>query len=151
MCLKASFAGWERIMIKLQDAVKKETRNIALGTGIGVALMFLVFFVLHMVIPNNWAPFDYTVILGGICGFLVAVGNFFWMAITVQKVASIEDEQRARQTMGVSFRYRTLLQLVWVILAIVLPVFNLVAGIVPLFIPSLTIKLRGIMSAGKGG
>ena len=138
-------------MFKLQDAVKKETRNIAIGTGIGVAVMILVFFVLHMVIPDDWVPFDYTVVLGGIVGFIVAVGNFFWMAITVQKVASIEDEQKARQTMGVSFRYRTLLQLLWVILAIVVPVFNLVAGIVPLFIPSLTIKLRGIMTAGKGG
>ena len=118
--------------------------------------MFLVFFVLHMVVPqdapfNLAVPFDYKVILGGIGGFLVAVGNFFWMAITVQKVASMEDEKQARSTMGVSYRYRTLLQLLWVILAIVVPVFNLVAGIVPLFIPSLVIKLRGIFSAGKGG
>ena len=71
--------------------------------------------------------------------------------MTVQKVANIEDEKQARATMGVSYRYRTLLQLLWVILAIVVPVFNMVAGIVPLFIPSLVIKLRGIISAGKGG
>ena len=69
----------------------------------------------------------------------------------LQEVASIEDEERARRTMGVSYRYRTMLQFLWVILAIVVPVFNLVAGIVPLFIPSFTIKLRGILSAGKGG
>ncbi|MBQ6406513.1 MAG: ATP synthase subunit I [Butyrivibrio sp.] len=142
--------------MKLQDAVKKETVNIAIGTGTGVLIMFAVFFVLHMVVPKDapfgWTvPFDYKVILGGIGGFLVAVGNFFWMAITVQKVASIEDEERARRTMGVSYRYRTMLQFLWVILAIVVPVFNLVAGIVPLFIPGFTIKLRGILSAGKGG
>ena len=142
--------------MKLQDAVKKETGKIAIGTGIGVLIMFIVFFVLHMVIPQDapfgWTvPFDYRVILGGIGGFLVAVGNFFWMAITVQKVASIEDEERAKREMGVSYRYRTMLQFLWVILAIVVPVFNLVAGIVPLFIPSFTIKLRGILSAGKGG
>ena len=143
-------------MFKLQDAVKKETRNIAIGTGIGVLIMFAIFFVLHMVLPQDLpfgysVPFDYKVILAGIVGFFVAVGNFFWMAVTVQKVTSIEDEKRARETMGVSLRYRTLMQLLWVILAIVVPVFNLVAGIVPLFIPSITIKLRGIMSAGKGG
>ena len=136
--------------MKLQPAVKTETGRIALGTGIGVLIMYAVFFVLHMVVPN-WAPFDYKVILGGIGGFLVAVGNFFWMAVTVQKVASIEDEKQARSTMGVSYRYRTLIQLLWVILAIVVPVFNMVAGIVPLFIPSIVIKLRGIISAGKGG
>ena len=136
--------------MKLQQAVKTETGRIALGTGIGVIIMYAVFFVLHMVFPN-WAPFDYKVILGGIVGFLVAVFNFFWMAVTVQKVASIEDEKQARSTMGVSYRYRTLMQLLWVILAIVVPVFNMVAGIVPLFIPSIVIKLRGIVSAGKGG
>lgn len=142
--------------MKIQPAVRTETLRIAMGTGIGVLIMFLVFFVLHMVIPEDApfslaVPFDHRVILGGIGGFLVAVGNFFWMAITVQKVAATEDEQKARSTMGVSYRYRTLIQLLWVILAIVVPVFNLVAGIVPLFIPSLFIKLRGIVSAGKGG
>ena len=142
--------------MSIQPAVKTETGRIAMGTGIGVLIMFVLFFVLHMVIPedapfNLGVPFDHTVILGGIGGFVVAVGNFFWMAMTVQKVASMEDEKQARATMGVSYRYRTLLQLLWVILAIVLPVFNPVAGIVPLFIPSLFIKLRGIFSAGKGG
>ena len=142
--------------MKIQPAVKTETGRIAIGTGVGVLIMFAVFFVLHMVIPEDapfgWSvPFDYKVILGGIVGFLVAVGNFFWMAMTVQKVAATEDDQTARNTMSVSYRYRTLLQLLWVILAIVVPVFNLVAGIVPLFIPSLFIKLRGIISAGKGG
>ena len=143
--------------MKLQEAVKKETGNIALGTGVGVLIMFVVFFVLHMVIPKDWTPFnynvpfDYRVILGGIGGFLVAVGNFFWMAVTVQKVASMEDEKMARARMGVSYRNRVLLQLLWGILAIVLPVFNAAAGLIPLFIPSLYIKLRGIFSAGKGG
>jgi hypothetical protein len=142
--------------MSIQPAVKTETGRIAMGTGIGVLIMFVLFFVLHMVIPvdapfNLGVPFDHTVILGGVGGFVVAVGNFFWMAMTVQKVASMEDDKQARGTMGVSYRYRTLLQLLWVILAIVLPVFNPVAGIVPLFIPSLFIKLRGIFSAGKGG
>ena len=142
--------------MKIQPAVKTETGRIAIGTGVGVLIMFAVFFILHMVIPADapfgWSvPFDYKVILAGVIGFFVAVGNFFWMAVTVQKVTSIEDEARTRQTMAVSLRYRTLMQLLWVILAIVVPVFNLVAGIVPLFIPSITIKLRGIMSAGKGG
>ncbi len=136
--------------MKLQPAVKTETGKIAIATGVGVLIMLLVFFVLHMVLPD-WAPFDIKVILGGIGGFLVAVGNFFWMALTVQKVASMDDEKAARSTMGVSYRYRILMQLLWGILAIVVPVFNPVSGLVPLFIPSLYIKLRGIISAGKGG
>ncbi|SFU75945.1 ATP synthase subunit I [Butyrivibrio sp. INlla21] len=136
--------------MKLQSAVKKETGIVAAWTAVGILIMIVVFFVLHMVIPD-WAPFDIKVILGAIGGFAVAVGNFFWMAVTVQKVASITDDAKARSTMGVSYRYRTLLQFLWIILAIVIPVINPVSGILPLFIPSLMIKLRGLLSAGKGG
>ena len=143
--------------MKLQPAVKTETGKIALATGVGVLIVYAVFFVLHMVIPENWTsfnynvPFDYKVILGGIGGFLVAVGNFFGMAVTVQKVASMEDEKEARAAMAASYRNRNLLQILWIILAIVVPIFNPVSGIVPLFIPTIYIKLRGIISAGKGG
>ena len=136
--------------MKLQKAVKKETGIIAASVAVGVLVMYLVFFCLHMVVPD-WAPFDIKVIIGGIGGYLIAVGNFFWMAVSVQKVASIEDEDRARKTMGVSYRYRTMIQFLWVILSIVLPFINPVAGIAPLFVPSIVIKLRGIISAGKGG
>ena len=136
--------------MKLQKAVKKEAGIIATSVAVGVLVMHLVFFCLHMVVPD-WAPFDIKVIIGGIGGYMVAVGNFLGMAVSVQKVASIEDEDRARKTMGVSYRYRTMSQFLWIILSIVLPFINPVAGIAPLFIPSIVIKLRGIISAGKGG
>lgn len=143
--------------MKLQPAVKAETGKIALWTGLGVLIMFAVFFVLHMVIPKDWTPFhynvpfDYKVILGGIGGFLVAVGNFFGMALTVQKVTSMDDDKAARLAMAASYRNRFMLQALWMILAIVVPIFNAVSGIVPLLFPTIYIKLRGIISAGKGG
>ena len=136
--------------MKLQPAVKTETGRIAIATGVGILVMYAVFFCLHMVVPN-WAPFDIKVILGGIGGFIVAVVNFLWMGITVQKVASMDDEKEARAAMGVSYRNRVLLLLLWGILGFVVPVFNVAAVLITLFIPTLFIKLRGIISAGKGG
>ncbi len=135
----------------VQDAVKKETSFIAAGTGIACVLMIVVFFVLHQVVPN-YAPFDYTVFLGAIGGFIFAVGNFFWMGLTVQKITGMSEEEtdRARSTMAVSLRYRTMLQLLWVVISILVPAVNLVTGVVPLFIPSILIKFRGILSARKG-
>ncbi len=135
----------------IQDAVKKETSFIAAGTGIACIILIVVFFILHQVVPS-YAPFDYTVFLGAIGGFAVAVGNFFWMGLTVQKITGMSEEEtdRARSTMGVSLRYRTMLQLLWVVLAILVPAINLVTGIVPLFIPSTLIKIRGIIAARKG-
>ena len=135
----------------IQDAVKKETSFIAAGTGVACILLVLVFFILNRMVPD-YAPFDYTVFLGAIGGFACAVGNFFWMGLTVQKITGMSEEEtdRARSTMAVSLRYRTMLQLLWVVIAILVPAINLVTGVVPLFIPSILIKIRGIISARKG-
>ncbi len=134
----------------MQDAVKKETSIMAAGCAGGCILLIAAFAVLHRFLPEI-VPFDFKVILSSILGFAVAAGNFFWMALTVQKVASMENEEAARSTMGASYRYRTAGQLLWAVLALVLPVFNGAAGIIPLFFPSALIKIRGILSVRKGG
>ena len=124
------------------EAVKKETRNIAVSEIIGVAIMLLVFFILHMLIPDK-VPFDYRVVLAGIAGGGIAVLNFFLMGITVQKVAETEDEQAAVRKMRTSYTYRMLLQGLWAVLSIVLPCFQFAAGLIPLRIPGAAIKARG--------
>ncbi|WP_026509086.1 MULTISPECIES: ATP synthase subunit I [unclassified Butyrivibrio] len=142
----------------VQDAVKKETTFIAVGTALASVLVIVLFFVLHQVVPKDApfgysVPFDYTIFLGAIGGTVAAVGNFFWMGLTVQKITGMSEEEtdRARSTMAVSLRYRTLLQLLWVVLAIFVPAINLVTGVIPLFIPSILIKFRGIFLRGKEG
>lgn len=130
--------------MKIQPAVKKETAYIAAGTGIGTLLMFIGFWLLHMAAPE-YVPLDYKVFLTGILGAAVAVGNFFMMGLTVQRVTSAENDQQAYNAMKASYRYRTLGQLLWVVLALVVPCFNGAAGIIPLFIPNICIKLREIL------
>ena len=120
-------------MRSVSPAVKQETMRIASGTAIGVVLMWVVFFFLHQANPEK-IPFDYTVFLAGIGGFIFAAGNFFLMGLTVQKVAAETDEGRARQRMQVSQRQRTLLMLA-------APCFNGAAGIIPLLFPSMVIKI----------
>ncbi len=128
----------------VQPAVKKETTRVAVITFVGVVLMWVVFVVLHAVMPGK-IPLDYTVFLGGIGGGLVAVLNFFLMGLTVQKVASGTDEDAARLKMKASYSQRMLLQMLWVILAIVAPCFQFAAGIAPLLFPGVGIKLVGII------
>lgn len=130
--------------MQIQPAVKKETTRIAAGTAAGTAVMFLVFFGLHLILPDS-VPFDYKVILGGAGGGLVAVANFFLMGITVQKVTSVTDDKLAFDYMKASYRNRITLQLLWIVAALVLPCFNGAAGVVPLFIPSLYIKGMNIL------
>lgn len=129
---------------KLQPAVKKETINVFLYTGIGTVLMWIVFFVLHLILKED-VPFDYTVFLGGAGGLVVAVLNFFLMALTVQKVAAEEDEKKAGSIMKASYSRRMLLQILWLVVALWAPCFQWVAGFVPLLFPGAGIKIRGII------
>ena len=134
--------------MKLQKAVKDETIFVALGSVILSAVMLIVFFVLHKVFPEQ-VPMGLPVVIGAVGGCAVAVGNFFLMALTVQKVAGIENYDQAYRSMQVSYRYRTFLQLIWCVLAMVLKFINPVAGMLPLLWPSLLIKGRGIINGVK--
>lgn len=132
------------IFAQVQPAVKKETLRVAASTAVGVLLMWIVFGVLHAAVPEK-VPMDYTVLLGGVGGGLVAVLNFFLMGLTVQKVAASDSEDAARMSMRASYSRRMLLQLLWMIIAIAAPCFQFAAGIAPLLFPSLGIKLTGIL------
>ena len=133
-----------KIFKNIQPAVKKETKNVAIYTLVGVILMWIVFFILHMIIPEK-VVFDYTVFLGGLGGGIIAVLNFFLLGMTVQKVASTEDQEMARKFMKSSYSQRMMLKAVWIVVAIAAPCFQFVAGMVPLLFPGTGIKIVGII------
>lgn len=136
--------------MKVQDAVKKETGFVGAGTAAASIVMLSIFAVLHRFIPES-VPFGLREIVSAVIGCAVATGNFFMMGMTVQKVVNEQSDDNARNMMKVSYRNRTLMQLVWVVIALVVPALNAAAGIIPLFIPSFLIKARGIFgAAGKG-
>ena len=131
------------ILDNVQPAVKKETKRVVKITAVGLILMWILFAVLHFTMPDK-VPLDYTVFLGGIGGGAVAVLNFFLMGLAVQKAASATDEGTARMKLKASYSQRFLMQILWVILAIVAPCFHFVAGIAPLLFPGTGIKIMGI-------
>ena len=131
------------LLKNVQPAVKKETKRVVMITGAGLILMWILFAILHYTMPDK-VPFDYTVILGGIGGGVIAVLNFFLMGLAVQKAASASDEGTARMKLNASYSQRFLMQILWVLLAIVAPCFHIVAGIAPLLFPGTGIKLMGI-------
>ena len=131
------------ILDNVQPAVKKETKRVVKITAVGLIPMWILFAVLHFTMPDK-VPLDYTVFLGGIGGGAVAVLNFFLMGLAVQKAASASDEGTARMKLKASYSQRFLMQILWVILAIVAPCFHFVAGIAPLLFPGTGIKIMGI-------
>ena len=131
------------LLENVQPAVKKETKSVVMITGAGLILMWILFAILHFTMPDK-VPFDYTVILGGIGGGVIAVLNFFLMGLAVQKAASATDEGTARMKLKASYSQRFMMMILWVIVAIVAPCFQFVAGIAPLLFPGTGLKFVGI-------
>ena len=131
------------LLENVQPAVKKETKRVVMITGAGVILMWILFAILHFTMPDK-VPFDYTVFLGGIGGGVIAVLNFFLMGLAVQKAASATDEGIARMKLKASYSQRFMMMILWVIIAIVAPCFQFVAGIAPLLFPGTGLKFVGI-------
>lgn len=106
----------------------RETAYLAIGEAVCVAAMVGLFALL--------GQFDYTVVLGGILGSLLAVGNFFFMAISSNAAADKAADQQVKEgkaTVKLSYYTRLL------ILGVLLFVFaksghcNLLALVCPLF------------------
>lgn len=131
------------LLENVQPAVKKETKRVVMITGAGLILMWILFAILHFTMPDK-VPFDYTIILGGIGGGVIAVLNFFLMGLAVQKAASATDEGTARMKLKASYSQRFMMMILWVIVAIVAPCFQFVAGIAPLLFPGTGLKFVGI-------
>ena len=132
------------LLENVQPAVKKETKRVVMITGAGLILMWILFAILHFTMPDK-VPFDYTVILGGIGGGAIAVLNFFLMGLAVQKAASATDEGTARMKLKASYSQRFMMMILWVIVAIVAPCFQFVAGIAPLLFPGTGLKFVGCL------
>ena len=130
--------------MKLAPSVKKETGHIALGVLAGSAVMLVVFALLRR--------FDYTVVLGALLGSAAAIGNFFFMAVNLQK--AMEDPDRAKKLVHKSYTQRMLGMVAVMVLGFVAPCFHVVAVVVPFLLPSVTIKvmqLLGMFSSREEG
>ena len=79
------------------------------------------------------------VLLGGIIGALVAIGNFAGICFVVQKVIDEPDEKKRKAQLQISYNTRMLLQALWIIIAIAAPCFQAFAGVLPLLFPRVTI------------
>lgn len=119
-------------MKKVDPTIIKETLYI--GT---VAFLFNVVMQSVFLIIGEW---DYTVLLGGVLGFLASVGNFFLMGLSVQAAVG-KEEKDAKNTMKLSQSLRLLLLFIIAVIAYTVPIFNVIAVIIPYVFPRLAIAL----------
>lgn len=127
--------------MKLQPASKKEIKRISVGSAICFVIMVAVFFVLSCL---GVGTFGYTVILGGLAGTLVAIGNFTLLCLTIQRAAEIEDKKQMKARIQVSYNARLFLQAAWIVVAFLLPCFHVIAAAIPLLFPTVVIYVLQI-------
>ena len=122
-------------MVKISPTVIKETRYIAVFSIILSLLMQAVFLIVLR-------RFDYTVVLGNALGLLVAVGNFFFMGLGVQKAVE-KDEKGAKNVLRFSQTARFFAIFAIAAIGVLLDCFNDIAVIVPIFFPRIAIAAKG--------
>ena len=124
-------------MKKLDPVVIKETIYIGVISFIFSAIMQSVFLII-----GKW---DYTVLLGNILGYFAIITNFIVMGFGVQKAVT-KDEKEAKSVMKISQTFRMLFMFVVAIIGHVVPVFNLIAVVIPFLFPRIAIMLRPIFN-----
>lgn len=120
----------------VRKEILRQTGIVALGEAIGVAAMMGIFALL--------GKFDMGVVWGGIVGGLVAIGNFFVMAIGVNIAA---DKAQNQDVKGGQAAIKGSYLLRMIIMAVVLFAFaksgicNVIALVVPLIFVRFTLTV----------
>ncbi len=120
-------------MKSIDKTVIKETEFIALFTLILSLLMQSIFLII-----GKW---DYTVLLGNLLTYIASIGNFLLMGITVQKAVT-KDEAEAKKLMKLSQSGRLWIMFIFLLVGILVPVFNNFAVIIPVIFPRISIFFR---------
>ena len=118
--------------------VFKETLTIAIGEAICVAVMLGVFALL--------GKFDRSVVLGGILGGLIAVGNFFFMAVGTALAADKAENQDVKGGQAVissSYTIRMIVMAVLLFAAVKSGFCNVFASVIPL------VFVRPVLTLGE--
>ena len=125
-------------MLESRKLVFKETAIIAVGELICVALMCAVYALL--------GKFSTAVVLGGIVGGLLAIGNFFALAVVATLAAdkaAAGDAESGKKLMKSSYPMRMLVLAVVLILCAKSGVFDIIALALP------QVFVRPILTLGE--
>lgn len=126
-------------MQNVDPVVIKETQYIALWTVIFSVLLQAVFLIVGYFAPDY--AWNWTVLTGNLLGGAAAVGNFYFMALGVQRALE-KDPEDAKKSMKLSSSTRMLALFVVAVIGVVLSCFHTVAVLVPMLFPRMAIAIR---------
>ena len=120
--------------------VKRETKYIVAGMLVLGALLQAA-----VVVIGRW---DASVLLGNALSAAVLVGNFFAMALGVQRAVT-QEEKQAKRTMQLSNAVRMLAMSALLAVGVLLPAFNTWAVVIPFAFPHLIVAARSALDRAK--
>ena len=150
--------------MKIEPAVKKETAIVVIGVTALSAVMVLCFAVA--------GHFDMSVLWGALLGTALSCLNFFLMGLGVQAAAtkmhgvqlsqSQDDQQeedaapspqslQAKRLVQLSYHGRMLLCVAVMLVAMLVPVFDMISAAIPLLFPRLIIMGQGAVQKIREG
>ena len=124
----------------IDPVIRKETKYIAVWVLLLSAVMQAVFLVI-----GKW---DGSVLLGNALSAAAVVGNFFAMALGVQRAVK-EEEKQAKHTLQLSNAVRMLAMFVVLAAGVLLPVFSTWTVILPFTFPRLIVAVRPLLDRMK--
>lgn len=107
-----------------KNPVILETLRLSLGMTVCLAIMLGVYWFID--------KFTIAVLIGGVTGTLVAIGNFFFMAVGLSNIVQDSTEAQVRLRTQGSFMIRTLALLMILVLAIKVLKCDALATLLPL-------------------
>jgi len=116
--------------------VLTQTGIIAAGQAVGMGIMLAVFGLL--------GKFDYTVVLGGLAGALVATLNFFFMAVSLTLASDRAVQQDVKGGKGMvksSYAIRTIVMFAVLFACAKSGHFHVIALVVPLLLVQPTLMI----------
>lgn len=123
--------------MKLQPASRKEISRISVGTLICDSIMIAGLFLLSQFGIGTFEPGR--ILLGAVCGSVIAVLNFTILCLTVQSAVEIENKRKMKARFQLSYNIRMVIQAAWVVLSFMIPQIHFVAGAAPILFPNVVI------------
>ena len=129
-------------MKKIDTTVLRETRYITVITLLLSVLMEVVFLLL-----GAW---NISVLLGNIWGAIGAICNFLLMGITVQNALQ-KEEKDAKTLVKFSQTARLFFLLAFAMVGYFVPLFHLIAVVIPFLFPRIAVSLRPLIIKDERG
>lgn len=120
----------------VDPAIKRETCYIACFVLVLSALMQAAYLIL-----GAW---HIGVLWGNLLGASAAILNFFLMGLGIQKALGL-SEQDAKDRMKASHSLRMLMLVIICVIGAAVPVFDLIAVVIPLVFPRIAVSVRPLL------